>query len=60
MSTAKKKKNDKSVSASPADAGGRSLPVAIAGLHHVNVFPLPADALCCEEGGRGEEAHQKL
>lgn len=56
----KTKKNDKSASASPADAGGRSLPVAIAGLHHVKVFPLPADALCCEKGGAGGGGSSKI
>lgn len=49
----KTKKNSKIASASSADAGGRSLPVAIAGLHDVKVFPLPADTLCCEKGGGG-------
>lgn len=41
-------KNNKSASASSADAGGKALPVAIAGLHNVKVFSPPVDILCCE------------
>lgn len=48
-------KNNKSASASSADAGGKALPVAIAGLHNVKVFSPPVDILCCENRERERE-----
>lgn len=60
--TVKDKSNNKC--APSADAGGRAVhgkPVAITGLHDVNVFSLPEDLLCCQKRERVvQEAHHKI